>query len=116
MTVQKNRMNGKVYQYLRCGKCKAGGHGAPNPEDIYAKLVEDVLSVLGDEPVMTREYRQGAEARKEQQRLEQSISYYMAGLEPEGRFTKTRFTKERAEKTLDDLIKQLEAIERRAAW
>ncbi|WP_217549489.1 recombinase family protein [Streptomyces sp. GbtcB6] len=111
MTVQKNRNNGKLYQYLRCGKCKAGGHGAPNPEDIYAKLVEDVLRVLGDEPVMTREYRQGAEARKEQQRLEQSISYYMAGLEPEGRFTKTRFTKERAEKTLDDLIKQLEAID-----
>ncbi|MEV7033159.1 recombinase family protein [Streptomyces sp. NPDC093272] len=111
MTVQKNWRNGKLYQYLRCGKCKAGGHGAPNPEDIYAKLVEDVLMVLGDEPVMTREYRQGAEARKEQQRLEEAISYYMAGLEPDGRFTKTRFTKERAEKTLDDLIKQLESID-----
>jgi hypothetical protein len=97
--------------YLRCGKCKAGGHGAPNPYEIYSKLVEDVLKVLGDEPVMTREYRQGAEARKEQQRLEQSISYYMTGLEPGGRFTKTRFTKEQAEKTLDDLIKQLEAID-----
>jgi DNA invertase Pin-like site-specific DNA recombinase len=111
MTVQKNRNNGKLYQYLRCGKCKAGGQGAPNPEDIYAKLVEDVLRVLGDEPVMTREYRQGAEARKEQQRLEQSISYYMTGLEPGGRFTKTRFTREKAETTLDDLIKQLEAID-----
>src|SRR5690606_40083954 len=60
---------------------------------------------------MTREYRQGAKARKEQQRLEQSITYYMTGLEPGGRFTKTRFTKEQAEKTLDDLIKQLEAID-----
>jgi hypothetical protein len=34
----------------------------------------------------------------------------MTGLEPGGRFTKTRFTKEQAEKTLDDLIKQLETI------
>ncbi|MGV9253362.1 recombinase family protein [Streptomyces sp. NPDC003697] len=111
MTVQQNRVNGRSYSYLRCGKCKAGGHGAPNPDEIYSKLVDDVLRVLGDEPVMTREYRQGAEARKELQRLEQSISYYMTGLEPEGRFTKTRFTKEQAEKTMDDLIKQLEAID-----
>ncbi|MEU6573996.1 recombinase family protein [Streptomyces sp. NPDC046805] len=111
MIVQQNRVNERSYSYLRCGKCKAGGHGAPNPDEIYSKLVDDVLRVLGDEPVMTREYRQGAEARKELQRLEQSISYYMTGLEPEGRFTKTRFTKEQAEKTLDDLIKQLEAID-----
>ncbi|MFH8768780.1 recombinase family protein [Streptomyces sp. NPDC017958] len=111
MTVQKTHSKGRSYQYLRCGKCKTGGQGAPNPEEIYTKLVEDVLRVLGDEPVMTREYRQGAEARKEQQRLEQSISYYMTGLEPGGRFTKTRFTSEKAEQTLDDLIKQLEAID-----
>ncbi|MFE7892013.1 recombinase family protein [Streptomyces sp. NPDC057412] len=111
MTVQKNRVKERSYSYLRCGKCKAGGHGAPNPDEIYSKLVGDVLRVLGDEPVMTREYRQGAEARKEQQRLEQSISYYMTGLESGGRFTKTRFTREKAEKTLDDLIKQLEAID-----
>jgi hypothetical protein len=43
---------------------KAGGHGAPNPYGIYSKLVEDVLTVLDDEPVMTREYRQGAEAAR----------------------------------------------------
>ncbi|MEU5227333.1 recombinase family protein [Streptomyces toyocaensis] len=111
MTVQQNRVKNWSYSYLRCGKCKAGGHGAPNPDEIYSKLVNDVLRVLGDEPVMTREYRQGAEARKEQQRLEQSIGYYMTGLEPGGRFTKTCFTKEQAEKTLDDLINQLETID-----
>ncbi|MDO0933113.1 recombinase family protein [Streptomyces sp. DG2A-72] len=111
MTVQNTRTEGRLYSYLRCGKCKSGGQGAPNPEAIYSKLVDDVLRVLGDEPVMTREYRQGAEARKEQKRLEESVSYYMTGLEPGGRFTKTRFTKEQAEKTLDDLIKQLEAID-----
>ncbi|MET7377546.1 hypothetical protein ABZT08_01740 [Streptomyces sp. NPDC005526] len=33
------------------------------------------------------------------------------GLEPGGRFTKVRFTKEQAERTLDDLIKQLSAID-----
>ncbi|MFE5037754.1 recombinase family protein [Streptomyces sp. NPDC056683] len=111
MTVQRTRVSGRSYVYLRCGKCKAGGHGAPNPDEIYGQLVNDVLRVLGDEPVMTREYRKGADARKELQRLEQSISYYMTGLEPGGRFTKTRFTQEKAEKTLDDLIKQLEAID-----
>ncbi|MFF3398185.1 recombinase family protein [Streptomyces sp. NPDC002659] len=111
MTVQKTTTKGRAYAYLRCGKCKAGGHGAPNPNDIYSKLVDDVLKVLGDEPVMTREYRQGAEARKEQRRLEESTSYYMTGLEPGGRFTKTRFAKEQAEKTLDGLIKQLEGMD-----
>ncbi|MEU4350487.1 recombinase family protein [Streptomyces sp. NPDC023838] len=111
MTVQKTQSKGRSYAYLRCGKCKGGGLGAPNPYEVYAQLVEDVLKVLGDEPVMTREYRQGAEARKEQQRLEQSISYYMTGLEPGGRFTKTRFTQEQAEEKLDDQIKQLAAID-----
>ncbi|MEU5436859.1 recombinase family protein [Streptomyces sp. NPDC020719] len=111
MTVQRTRHKGRSYAYLRCGKCKGGGLGAPNPYEIYGQFVEDVLKVLGDEPVMTREYRQGAEARKEQQRLEQAISYYMTGLEPGGRFTKTRFTKARAEKTLDDQIKQLATID-----
>ncbi|MFD4412176.1 recombinase family protein [Streptomyces sp. NPDC058476] len=111
MTVQKTTTKGRPYAYLRCSKCKAGGHGAPNPDGIYSKLVDDVLKVLGDEPVMTREYRQGAEARKEQKRLEQAVSYYMSGLEPEGRFTKTRFTKEQAEKTLDGLIRQLNDLD-----
>ncbi|MFE2262782.1 recombinase family protein [Streptomyces griseosporeus] len=111
MTVQKTTTKGRAYEYLRCGKCKGGGQGAPNPLDIFGQLVSDVLRVLGDEPVMTREYRQGAEARKDQKRLEESIAYYMTGLEPGGRFTMTRFTKEQAERTLDDLIKQLEAID-----
>ncbi|WP_107123119.1 recombinase family protein [Streptomyces caeruleatus] len=111
MTVQKTSNKGRSYAYLRCGKCRSGGQGAPNPEEVYSRLVNDVLKVLGDEPVMTREYRQGAEARKEQQQLEESVSYYMTGLEPGGRFTKTRFTKEKAEKTLDDLIKKLEAMD-----
>jgi DNA invertase Pin-like site-specific DNA recombinase len=111
MTVQKTSNKGRSYEYLRCNMCRSGGQGAPNPGEIYSQLVDDVLGVLGDEPVMTREYRQGAEARREQQRLEESVSYYMTGLEPGGRFTKTRFTKEKAEKTLDDLIKKLEDID-----
>ncbi|MET9898333.1 zinc ribbon domain-containing protein [Streptomyces sp. NPDC006446] len=31
MTVQKTTTKGRPFAYLRCGKCKAGGHGAPNP-------------------------------------------------------------------------------------
>ncbi|MFE5400618.1 hypothetical protein ACFQ9Z_04300 [Streptomyces sp. NPDC056580] len=86
-------------------------HGAPAPDEFYGKLVDDLLRIRGDKQVMTREYRQGAEAHEEPQRPEQSISCYMSGLEAGGRFTETRFTREKAEKTLDDLIKQLEAID-----
>ncbi|MEV4501022.1 recombinase family protein [Streptomyces klenkii] len=111
VTLKKTTTDGRPYRYLRCGDCRSGGHGVPEPEGVYSKIVDDVLRVLGDEPVMTREYREGAEARKEQKRLEESVTYYMTGLAPGGRFTKTRFTKERAENTLDDLIKQLEAID-----
>ncbi|MCG6493597.1 recombinase family protein [Kitasatospora sp. A2-31] len=111
MYVQKTTKGERVYQYLRCQKCKAGGLGAPDPEAVYSKLVADVLSVLGDEPVQTRSYAQGAEARKEQKRLEESVAYYMRELEPGGRFAKTRFTREQAEATLDKLIADLEAID-----
>ncbi|SHK76583.1 recombinase family protein [Streptomyces yunnanensis] len=111
MTVQATTNTFGRYQYLRCQKCKSGGLGAPNPDDIDNKLVEDVLRVLGDFPVMTREYAKGAEARKEVKRLEESISYYMKELEPGGRYRKTRFTREQAEKTLDKMMADLEAID-----
>ncbi|MFE5596960.1 recombinase family protein [Streptomyces sp. NPDC056549] len=110
MTVQKTTSNGREYTYLRCAKCKGGGLGAPNPQDVYDALVSDVLRVLGDFPVQVREYVKAAEARAEVQRLEDAISSYMAELEPEGRFSKTRFTRELAEKTLDELTAALNAI------
>ncbi|MFF1353873.1 recombinase family protein [Streptomyces sp. NPDC058297] len=110
MTVQKTTSNGRSYTYLRCGKCKGGGLGAPNPQDVYDVLVDDVLRVLGDFPVQVREYAKGAESRAEVKRLEDAISYYMTELEPEGRFSRTRFTRERAEKTLDKLTDELNAI------
>ncbi|GAB2729784.1 recombinase family protein [Kitasatospora kifunensis] len=99
------------YAYLRCQKCRSGGLGAPNPDVIYAKLVEDVLSVLGDEPVQIREYARGEEARKELKRLEEAVAYYMRELAPGGRFAKTRFTREQGQETLDKLIADLEAID-----
>lgn len=111
MIVQVNRNNFGVYEYLRCQKCKSGGRGAPHPMAVYERLVADVLSILGEEPVQTREYAKGAEARKETERLEGSIAYYMRELEPGGRYAKTRFTKEQAEKTLDKLIADLESID-----
>lgn len=111
MTVQITNNKFGTYKYLRCQKCKSGGHGAPNPEAIYDRLVQDVLSVLGDDPVQIREYAHGAEARKEAKRLQDSVAYYMKELEPEGRFSKTRFTREQAEETLDKLIAELEAID-----
>ncbi|MER6048422.1 recombinase family protein [Streptomyces sp. NPDC001793] len=111
MTVQATNNKYGKYEYLRCQKCKSGGLGAPKPGDIYKKLVEDVLRVLGNFPVMTREYAKGAEARKEVKRLEESISYYMKELEPGGRYRKTRFTREQAEKTLDKMMADLETID-----
>ncbi|MEV7994406.1 recombinase family protein [Streptomyces sp. NPDC086077] len=111
MTVQKTSHKGRDYSYLRCGKCKSGGLGAPNPQGVYDVLVADVLRVLGDFPVQVREYARGAEARAEVKRLEGSIAYYMKELEPGGRFSKTRFTREQAEKTLDKLTDELSAID-----
>ena len=78
---------------------------------MYERLVSDVLSVLGDDPVQTRAYAQGAEARREVKRLEEAVSYYMKELEPAGRYAKTRFTREQAQATLDKLIAELEAID-----
>lgn len=111
MTAQKTRSNGREYVYLRCGQCKGGGLGAPNPQDVYDVLVDDVLQVLGGFPVQVREYAQGADARAEMKRLEEAIAYYMREVEPGGRYTKTRFTKEQAEKTLDKLTDELNAID-----
>ncbi|MER6525217.1 recombinase family protein [Streptomyces sp. NPDC001508] len=111
MTVHVTNNKFGQYRYLRCQKCKSGGLGAPDPQGVYDVLVEDVLQVLGDFPVQVREYAQGAEARAEVKRLEETITYYMAGLEPGGRYTKTRFTREQAEKTLDKLTDELNAID-----
>ena len=111
MTAQKTTTKGRAYEYLRCGGCASGGLGAPDPAGVYNKLVEDVLSVLGDDPVQVREYAQGAEARKEMRELQDSIAYYMTGLEPGGRYSKSRFTREQAEATLDKLIAELESID-----
>lgn len=99
------------YKYLRCQGCKSGGLGFPQPDEIYARLANDVLKVIGDEPVQVREYAQGAEVRQELRQLQDSVSYYMKELAPEGRFTKTRFTRQQAEETLDKLIVKLEAID-----
>ncbi|MFE2306276.1 recombinase family protein [Streptomyces sp. NPDC059411] len=59
MLVQKTRSNSKSYEYLRCRDCRGGGQGAPNPQSVYTRLVDDVLSALGDEPVRVREYARG---------------------------------------------------------
>ncbi len=115
MTVQKTTRESGEYRYLRCRACRSGGRGAPNPDEIYSKLVDDVLSVLGHEPVQVREYAQGTDVRQEMQRLQDSIAYYMKELAPGGRFTKTLFTQGRAEETLDDLIDQLKAIDTETA-
>jgi DNA invertase Pin-like site-specific DNA recombinase len=110
MIVQQTRNKFGEYRYLRCQACKSGGFGAPNPEEVNNQLVKDVLDALGDEPVQTREYAKGVEARKKSKQIEDSIAYYMKELEPGGRYTKTQFTQEQAEQTLDKLISELEAI------
>ncbi|WUH93521.1 recombinase family protein [Streptomyces sp. NBC_00433] len=111
LTVQITTNSFGKYKYLRCRACPSGGMGAPNPDEVYGQLVQDVLSVLGDDPVQTRAYAQGAEARREVKRLEEAVSYYMKELEPGGRYAKTRFTREQAQATLDKLIGELETID-----
>jgi len=111
MTVQVSNKKEGTYAYMRCQQCKSGGLGAPHPQGVYDALVEQVLALMGDMPVEVREYARGEEARKEAERLEQSIAYYMKELEPGGRYTKTRFTQQQAEATMDKLIAELEAID-----
>ncbi|MET8702699.1 recombinase family protein [Kitasatospora sp. NPDC004723] len=111
ITVKTTRNKWGTYPYLRCQKCKGGGMGIPNPMEVYEEVVTNVLDAIGDFPVQTREYAQGGSARAEQKRLQDSVAYYMTGLEPGGKFTRTRFTKEQAEQTLDTLLEKLEAID-----
>ncbi|MFJ9004225.1 recombinase family protein [Streptomyces canus] len=111
MTVQITNNEFGTYHYLRCRNCKSGGLGAPNPERVYERLVEDVLKVLGGFPVQVRQYAEGAEVRREIKRLQDSIALYMKELEPGGRYTNTRFTEEHAAATLDKLIGELKAID-----
>jgi DNA invertase Pin-like site-specific DNA recombinase len=108
MTVQITKNDFGTYQYLRCRNCKSGGLGAPNPNQVYERLVEDVLKVLGDFPVQVRQYAEGAKVRREIKRLQESIALYMKELEPGGRYTRTRFAEGQAEATLDKLIGELE--------
>ncbi|MFG2879789.1 recombinase family protein [Streptomyces sp. NPDC048337] len=56
MLAHKTRSGSRSYEYLRCRACRGGGQGAPNPQTIYARLMDDALSALGDEPVYLREY------------------------------------------------------------
>ncbi|WJN63382.1 serine integrase [Streptomyces phage phiScoe55] len=111
MIVHHTRNKHGEYAYLRCQGCKSGGLGSPHPQDVYDELVKLVLTAVGDMPVEKREYARGEEARQESKRLEETIALYMKGLEPGGRYTKTRFTLEQAEATLDKLIAELEAID-----
>ncbi|MGW3185506.1 recombinase family protein [Kitasatospora sp. NPDC001119] len=111
ITVQVTTTKGVQYKYMRCSGCKGGGPGVNDPDGVNAALVRDVLKVLGDEPVLVREYAKGAEALKRKKQLEESVSYYMKGLEPGGRFARTTFTREQAEETLNQLIDELAAID-----
>lgn len=112
MTVQTFTNKHGTYSYLRCQSCKSGGLGAPQPELVYQELVRMILaSPLGDRPVEKREYARGAEVRAEIKRLQETIAHYMEGLEPGGRYTKTRFTQDKAEATMDRLIAELEAVD-----
>ncbi|WP_418957038.1 recombinase family protein [Streptomyces tritici] len=111
MTVQRTTSNGRSYAYLRCGKCRGGGRGAPDPQSVFDDLAEKVLQALGDIPVQVRDYAPGAEARGEGARLEASIAAYRTGLEPGGGpHSGSRFARERARRALDDLTGELNAI------
>lgn len=102
----------KTYAYLRCQNCPTGGLGAPDPGAIYEAVQAKVLSVLGDMPVERRECARGEEMRKRVADLEQRIAFYMEGLEPGGRFTRTEFTRTQSESALDKLIAELESIDK----
>lgn len=101
----------KEYRYLRCPECRKPGFVTPDPEHVYSALAQAVFEALGDFEVIRREYARGDENRRERKRLEDSIAYYMSGLEPDGRFDKAGFIREKAETTLDALMNELTKID-----
>ncbi|MFG2226009.1 recombinase family protein [Streptomyces sp. NPDC048644] len=101
----------REYRYLRCPRCRKPGFVIPDPEDTYRSLAQAVFGELGDYEVIRREYARGEENRRERKRLEESIAYYMTGLEPGGRFDKAGFIREKAESTLDSLMTDLAKID-----
>ncbi|MFF6984893.1 recombinase family protein [Streptomyces sp. NPDC010273] len=101
----------REYRYLRCPDCRKPGFVIPDPEHAYSALAQAVFEALGDFEVIRREYARGDENRRERTRLEESIAYYMSGLEPGGRFDKSGFIREKAETTLDALMSDLGKID-----
>lgn len=112
MREQRQLTTSRRYVYLRCTGCQAGGHGIPNPsETVYDQIALKVLDLLGDLPVQEREYAKGEEARAQIRDLQERVAYYMKGLEPGGRFTKTRFAEDQATTALNAAIEELEKID-----
>lgn len=105
----------RTYEYLRCRRCPSGGLGAPDPESVYGRLTDEVMSALGAEPVRVREYAPGTDGRDRQKGVEDAIAHYMTGLEPGGRYTRASFTRQHAEQTLEKLITELEELDSRTA-
>ncbi|WP_405916268.1 recombinase family protein [Streptomyces sp. NBC_00728] len=101
----------KEYRYLRCPKCRRPGFIIPQPDQMYSWIAGEVIKSIGDHDVVYREYSKGEESRKERKRIQDSISYYMTGLEPGGRYDREGFVKERAQETLDNLITELDKID-----
>lgn len=113
LVVQRRHVDKYNYAYLRCmgdGMCKGGGVGVL-PEKVYEMLTNTLMQEFGDTQVILREYAQGAEARERAKKLEADIAYYMEGMKPGGRFTRTQFSLENAEKQFDSLQEELAAIE-----
>ncbi|WP_244315673.1 zinc ribbon domain-containing protein [Streptomyces albidochromogenes] len=59
MTVHRTTVKQRGYAYLRCRNCPSGGLGAPDPEAVYRRLADEVVTALGAEPVRVREYQPG---------------------------------------------------------
>lgn len=115
MTAHRSKGKARTYEYLRCRKCPSGGLGAPDPESVYSRLADQVISALGTEPVRVREYATGTEGRDRRRAVEDTIAHYMTELAPGGRYTRTSFTRERAEQSLERLITQLEGLDPQTA-
>ncbi|WP_405788870.1 recombinase family protein [Streptomyces sp. NBC_00029] len=111
MTAHRSRGKVRTYEYLRCRRCPSGGLGAPDPQSVYSRLAGEVMSVLGAEPVRVREYAPGADGRDRRRTVENTIADYMTGLEPGGWYSRTPFTRRRAEQSLERLITKLQGLD-----
>lgn len=98
-----------VYRRLNCRGCKP--QVVVPSDEVYAQLVNDVLTVMGHLDVVERRYTKGDDIRARMEELQETYTYYASGLAPGGWATGSAFTKRDAEMNRDRAAAELAKID-----